>query len=150
MKLAVPTFSTKGEKVFSQPDQMYHGPDHENLCRGKVSMERRLLRTFLITDISTFSSLPYNENLWRGKASEENSAAGTASRSQTGMPEGLPPVHLVLLSLPFVFVFVSGSVFVFTFSGILLTHYHTMHSPILLLFSLSDHCLALLNSYLVP
>ena len=33
---------------------MYHGPDQENLCRGKVSMERRLLKTFLVPDISTF------------------------------------------------------------------------------------------------
>ena len=70
----------------------------------KVSMERRLLsETFLVPDISTlssFSTLPDNQTLWRGKASEENSAPGTASRSQTGMPEGLPPVHLVLLSLP--------------------------------------------------
>ena len=53
-KLALPTFSSKREKIFSQPDLICHGSDRENLCRGKVSMERSMLQTFLVPDRSTF------------------------------------------------------------------------------------------------
>ena len=148
-KLALPTFSTKGEKIFSQPDLICHGPDHENLCRGKVSRGRRLLKTFLVPDISTFYLLFLLFQTTR-IFEEERRLKRILLPAQLLVPrlECRKGSHQSTWSYSHYHLYLYLCLCQYLYLHLVV--FFSLSTIWCILPSLSDHCLALLNSYLVP